>query len=248
MKLAAFFIPGERQGSASIPPLGERPSDEVLADLNAGIPEQPVYFSGLFAGAEHEPMPGTQARAYDWRDALDAARLIADVLGVEIVIAQGTHQAFHPGRTAQLRTQDGQTIGYAGELHPKLLQTENLPERTCAFEVNFTELFASRLGVPQASPIYGYPAATQDVALVVDEDIPASEVAQALRDGAGELLEDLRVFDDYRGQGVESGKKSLAFAMRFRAPDRTLTAEEASASREAAVAVAAERFGAVARV
>ena len=71
-------------------------------------------------------MPGTQARAYDWRDALDAARLIADVLGVEIVIAQGTHQAFHPGRTAQLRTQDGQTIGYAGELHPKLLQTENL--------------------------------------------------------------------------------------------------------------------------
>ena len=242
------FIPGERQGSASIPPLGERPSDEVLADLNAGIPEQPVYFSGLFAGAEHEPMPGTQARAYDWRDALDAARLIADVLGVEIVIAQGTHQAFHPGRTAQLRTQDGQTIGYAGELHPKLLQTENLPERTCAFEVNFTELFASRSGVPQASPIYGYPAATQDVALVVDEDIPASEVAQALRDGAGELLEDLRVFDDYRGQGVESGKKSLAFAMRFRAPDRTLTAEEASASREAAVAVAAERFGAVARV
>jgi len=242
------FIPGERQGSASIPPLGERPSDEVLADLNAGIPEQPVYFSGLFAGAEHEPMPGTQARAYDWRDALDAARLIADVLGVEIVIAQGTHQAFHPGRTAQLRTQDGQTIGYAGELHPKLLQTENLPERTCAFEVNFTELFASRSGVPQASPIYGYPAATQDVALVVDENIPASDVAQALRDGAGELLEDLRVFDDYRGQGVESGKKSLAFAMRFRAPDRTLTAEEASASREAAVAVAAERFGAVARV
>ena len=112
--------------------MGERPGDEVLADLNAGIPEQPVYFSGLFAGAEHEPMPGTQARAYDWRDALDAARLIADVLGVEIVIAQGTHQAFHPGRTAQLRTQDGQTIGYAGELHPKLLQTENLPERTCA--------------------------------------------------------------------------------------------------------------------
>ena len=247
-EIGRVFIPGEQQGSAVIPPLAERPSDEVLENINAGIPEQPVHIGGLFAGAEHEPMPGTQARPYDWRDVLDAVRLIADVLGVKLVIMQGTHQAFHPGRTAQLRTENGEVIGYAGELHPKLLQTENLPERTCAFEMDFTALFASRTGVSQASSIYGYPAATQDVALIVDESIPAAEVAQALRDGAGDLLEDIRVFDDYRGRGVENGKKSLAFALRFRAPDRTLTAEEASASRETAVAVVAERFGAVARV
>ena len=101
---------------------------------------------------------------------------------------------------------------------------------------------------PQAAPIYGFPAATQDVALLVDASVPVAEVSRALREGAGELLEDIRVFDDYRGAGIEPGKKSLAFALRFRAPDRTLTAEEASASRESAVAVATERFGAVARV
>lgn len=242
------FIPRPQHGSALNPPLGQRPSDEVLAELNAGIPEQPIHIGGLFTGAEHDPMPGTQARPYDWRDALDAVRLIADAMGVELVIVQGTHQAFHPGRTARLCTVEGETVGFAGELHPKLLQTENLPERTCAFELDFTALLDAKAPAPQAAPIYGFPAATQDVALLVDASVPVAEVSRALREGAGELLEDIRVFDDYRGAGIEPGKKSLAFALRFRAPDRTLTAEEASASREAAVAVATERFGAVARV
>ena len=242
------FIPRPQHGSALNPPLGQRPSDEVLAELNAGIPEQPIHIGGLFTGAEHDPMPGTQARPYDWRDALDAVRLIADAMGMELVIVQGTHQAFHPGRTARLCTVEGETVGFAGELHPKLLQTENLPERTCAFELDFTALLDVKAPAPQAAPIYGFPAATQDVALLVDASVPVAEVSRALREGAGELLEDIRVFDDYRGAGIEPGKKSLAFALRFRAPDRTLTAEEASASREAAVAVATERFGAVARV
>lgn len=242
------FIPGDQHGSVSIPGLGVCPSDEVLADLNAGIPHQPTHIGGLFAGAEHDPMPGVQARDYDWRDALDAARLVAEAVGAELVVAQGAHQAFHPGRTAQLCAADGAVIGYAGELHPKLLQTENLPERTCAFELDFTALLGSGQLLRQAQPISGFPAATQDVALIVDEQVPAAQVAQALREGAGELLEDIRVFDDYRGVGIEKGKKSLAFALRFRALDRTLTAEQASASREDAVAVAAERFGAVARV
>ena len=99
----------------------------------------------------------------------------------------------------------------------------------------------------QATGISGYPAANQDVALVVDATVPAADVAAALAEGAGELLEDVRVFDDYRGTGIEEGKKSLAFALRFRATDRTLTADEASEAREAGVALAAERFGAVQR-
>ena len=242
------FLPGERLGSESIPAFGVSPEESVLDEINAGIPAQPMYVSGLFAGAEHEPMPHVQARPYDWRDAVDAARLVGYALGVEVVVTQGAHQAFHPGRTAALRTAAGEPIGFAGELHPKLLQTLNLPERVCAFELDLDALFASRTGVPQASPIYGYPAATQDVALIVDESIPAADIAHALREGAGELLEHIQVFDDYRGVGIDEGKKSLAFALRFRASDRTLTAEEASASREAAVANAAALYGAVARV
>jgi phenylalanyl-tRNA synthetase beta chain len=92
-----------------------------------------------------------------------------------------------------------------------------------------------------------YPPATQDVALVVDADVPAAEVEAALRAGAGDLLESVRLFDVYRGEQVGQGKASLAWALRFRAPDRTLTVEEATAAREAAVAEAARRTGAVLR-
>ena len=95
-----MFIPGEQLGSESIPPLGARPSGEVLADLNAGIPQQPTFIAGLFAGTEHEAMPGAAPRAYDWRDALDAVRLVADAVSAEIQVRNGVHTAFHPGRVA----------------------------------------------------------------------------------------------------------------------------------------------------
>lgn len=146
-----------------------------------------------------------------------------------------------------LATAEGTPIGYAGELHPKLVAASDLPARTVAMELNLDSLLGAELDVVQARPISGYPAATQDVALVVDDSVPAAELRNALEAGAGELLEDVRVFDVYRGPGIEDGRKSVALALRFRAPDRTLTAAEASAAREAAVAVAAERHGAVLR-
>jgi phenylalanyl-tRNA synthetase beta chain len=92
-----------------------------------------------------------------------------------------------------------------------------------------------------------FPVATQDVALVVDAATPAADVEAALRDGAGELLESLRLFDVYAGPQLGENRKSLAYTLRFRAPDRTLTAEEASAARDAAVAEATTRTGAVLR-
>ena len=88
------------------------------------------------------------------------------------------------------------------------------------------------------------PAATQDVSLVVDESVPAGVIAQALRAGASELLEDIQIVDDYRGQGIQEGKKSLTFALRFRAKDRTLTQAEVTKERDQAVAKVAAEFGA----
>ena len=101
--------------------------------------------------------------------------------------------------------------------------------------------------LPQAPPISSFPAATLDLALVVGAHVPAAEVAAAVRAGAGPLLEELRLFDVYTGAQVGQGAKSLAFALRLRAPDRTLTAEETSAVRDAAVAEAARRCGATLR-
>ncbi len=246
-EIGRVFRPGEQLGSASIPPLGAHPGPAVLEEIEAGIPAQPRHLAAVLAGRDAAAGPWTAPRAFDWQDALDAARLAAEVLGVELSVRQGTHQAFHPGRTAVLATADGTPLGYAGELHPQLVAAQDLPERTVAMELNLSSLVDAEVEVVQARPISGYPAATQDVALVVEASVPAADLRAALEEGAGELLEDVRVFDVYRGPGIEEGRKSVAFALRFRAPDRTLTAEEASAAREAAVAVAAERHGAVLR-
>jgi phenylalanyl-tRNA synthetase beta chain len=98
--------------------------------------------------------------------------------------------------------------------------------------------------VPVGPPVSSFPPVLLDLALVVREDVPSAEVAEALRAGAGELLEDLRLFDVYTGPPVPAGSRSLAFALTLRAPDRTLTSEEATAVRDAAVAAAASGMGA----
>ena len=95
--------------------------------------------------------------------------------------------------------------------------------------------------------ISGFPVAKEDVALIVDDEVPAAAVERALRAGAGPLLESIWLFDIYAGPQIGAGKKSLAYALRFRAPDRTLTDAEAAAARDTAVAAAAERTGAVQR-
>jgi phenylalanyl-tRNA synthetase beta chain len=97
---------------------------------------------------------------------------------------------------------------------------------------------------PAPSP---FPPVLLDVALVVDSSVPVADVATVLRRGGGDLLEDLRLFDVFTGGQVGEGKRSLAYALRFRAPDRTLTVEEATAARDAAVTAAGERLGAVLR-
>lgn len=241
------FLPGAAMGTPSIPPLGAKPADEVLDALYDGVPDQPFHVAAVLTGHDSPAAAGHTPRVWDWADALDVGRLAGDVLGVDLVVTQGSHQAFHPGRTARLALRTGEVVGYAGELHPKLLAASDMPARSVALELNADALFDAAPDVIVARHISTFPVATQDVALVVPADVPADEVLAALREGAGELLEDVALFDVYAGKGIEDGKKSLAFGLRFRAADRTLTADEASAARESAVALAAERFGAVQR-
>ncbi len=241
------FLPSEGMGTDSIPPLGVKPSEEVLDGLYDGVPAQPFHLAAVLTGHDSPAAAAHAPRMWDWADALDIARLAGDDLGVEIVVSQGSHQAFHPGRAAKLSLRTGEMVGYAGELHPKLLAASDMPARSVALEINADALFDAAPDVIVARHISTFPVATQDVALVVPADVPADEVLAALREGAGELLEDVALFDVYAGKGIEEGKKSLAFGLRFRADDRTLTADEASAAREGAVALAAERFGAVQR-
>jgi phenylalanyl-tRNA synthetase beta chain len=154
---------------------------------------------------------------------------------------------WHPGRCAEVSV-DGKVIGHAGELHPKVCQAFGLPPRSSAVELDLDALIAAGPQSVTAKPFSSYPVAKEDVALIVPADVPAAEVEAALAEGAGELLESIRLFDLYTGEQIGEGRKSLAFALRFRAPDRTLTEAEVSAARQAAVQVAVDRFGAVQRV
>jgi phenylalanyl-tRNA synthetase beta chain len=227
------------------PPVDRRPSDEELEALQALLPDQPTRVAGVLVGAAERPGWWGAGRQATWADAIEAARTVARAARVPLTVAADAHAPFHPGRSAGLYVGE-QLVGHAGELHPRAIAGLGLPDRTAAFELDLELLGADREPVP-APRISTYPVATQDVALVVDRSVPAVEVEQALRDGAGDLLESLRLFDLYEGEQVGPGRRSLAYAMRFRAPDRTLTADEVSAAREAAVAEAAARTGAVQR-
>lgn len=240
------FLPGERIGSETIPPLGARPAEDVLADINAGIPAQPHRLAAVLTGNSSTPGPAHTPLAYDWQDAISLAYDVADVVGATLWVRQATHQAFHPGRLAELVVND-HVIGYAGELLPKLLESMDLPERTVAMELDLDGIIAAAPAVVEAQPVASYPATFQDVALVVTNDVTAGAVQETLCQAAGPLLEHIGLFDVYTGSGVEEGSKSLAFNLRFRAHDRTLTADEASEARLAAIAAAETQHGAILR-
>jgi phenylalanyl-tRNA synthetase beta chain len=142
---------------------------------------------------------------------------------------------------------DDVIVGYAGELSPRACDEAGLPRRTCAMELNLDVVIAHAQGVVTARGLSTFPVAKEDVALVVDASVPAQDVQNALAAGAGPLLESVRLFDVYSGDQVQAGKKSLAFALRFRAPDRTLNVDEVTAARTAAVEAAQTTFGAVLR-
>jgi phenylalanyl-tRNA synthetase beta chain len=221
-----------------------RPSDEQIRALMDALPAQPVHVAVALAGARERPGWWGPGRPASWADAVQAARVVAEAAGVELSTRAVDFPPWHPGRCAELRIGD-RAVGYAGELHPKVVESLGLPPRTCAMEMAMDMLpLTERRPAPVISP---FPPVLLDVALVVDAEQPAAEVADALREGAGELLESLRLFDVYTGDQVGEGRKSLAFSMRMRALDRTLTTEEATAARDAAVAVAAQRHGAVVR-
>ena len=238
--------PGVEYGTSFVPPLAVRPDAETLAALNASIPPQRRHVGLLVAGAAAPKQPGRPAEEAGLVQVIDAARVVAAAAGVRIDVTQGERAALHPGRTAVLSV-DGTPVGYAGELLPAVAAEADLPGRVTVAELDL-DLVVSLAGeAVVVETLSGYPAATQDLSLVVAVEVPAADVRAALVEGAGPLLESSRLVDDYRGPGVDPGTKSLTFALRFRATDRTLTAAEATDAKLAGLAAAAERFGATLR-
>ena len=224
--------------------VGVQPSDATLAAIRAAVPRQPRHLGFLLAGQRERAGVWGAGRAADVMDAIATALAITEALGLTARSVAADPLPFHPGRCAAIELPDGSVVGYVGELHPKVLSALGLPARTVGGELDL-DLLSSASGRPAtAVTLSSFPIATSDVALVIDEAVRAADVEAALRAGAGEMLESVTLFDSYRGDQVGDGKKSLAYRLAFRAPDRTLTTDEVSGLRDLAVKAAAGAVGA----
>jgi phenylalanyl-tRNA synthetase beta chain len=244
-ELGMVFRPGPGAGKQP-PRLGvtERPSDVDLVEAETVLPAQPWHVAAVLAG-DIEPAGWWGAgRGATWADAVEAARVVLASAGVpseRVAVRRGSYAPWHPGRCAEI-TVDGEVVGHAGELHPAACAALELPKRVCAMELDLDALPLP--AVTPAAPVSSFPPALIDVALIVGADTPAADVEAALVDGAGDLLESVRLFDVYASDTLGAGRKSLAYNLTFRAPDRTLTVEEAVTARDSAVAEAHRRVGA----
>lgn len=225
-------------------PNDRRPTDAEIAGLDASLPQQPQHVAAVLTGLREPAGPWGQGRAVEAADAFEAVRVIGRAAGVEFTLRAAQELPWHPGRCAEVLVGDT-VVGYAGQLHPAVIERTGLPKGTCAVELDLDAVpILETLPAPKVSP---FPAVFQDISVIVDSEVASAAVVAAVRDGGGELLEDVRLFDVYTGPQIGEGRKSLTLALRFRAADRTLTEDEASAARDAAVAVAGERVGAVLR-
>ena len=239
--LAQVVQPTEETHGVELIPVHRRPTDAEIALLDSSLPRQPQHVAAVLAGLRERRGPWGPGRRAETADALEAVRIIARASGIDVSFRAAQHLPWHPGRCAEVLV--GETpVGHAGQLHPAVIERSGLPTGTCAVELNLDAIpVVDALPAPRVSP---FPAVFQDVSLVVPVNVPAQAVADAVREGAGELLEDIQLFDVFTGPQIGEDRKSLTFALRFRAPDRTLTEDDASAARDAAVRRAAEAVGA----
>ncbi|MFP5282279.1 MAG: phenylalanine--tRNA ligase subunit beta [Actinomycetes bacterium] len=243
----AVFFAGEL-ARAPRPPADARPDDAVLAEMQDALGDQPRHAAAVLSGDWRPAGWNGSAEQAGWTHAAWFAETLASAVGLRLDRRATAVAPWHPGRCAALLLAGTDTVlGHAGELHPQVCRAFGLPARTAAVELDLDVLVAAAPETGEVTALSGYPVAKVDIALIVDGDVPAARVAEALAVGAGELCESIRLFDIYTGPQAGPGRKSLAFALRFRAPDRTLTDTEVNAFRDAAVAEASRVTGGVQR-
>jgi len=236
--------PTEQTRAVEPLPVDRRPTAEEIVAIDESLPRQPQHVAAAMSGLRESRGPWGPGRPVEAADAFEAVRTVARAGGVELTLRAAQCLPWHPGRCAEVLLGDT-VIGHAGQLHPAVVERSGLPKGTCAFEIDLDALpITETMPAPRVSP---FPAVFQDVSLIVADDVSAQAVIDAVREGAGKLLEDVAVFDVYSGPQIGEGRKSMTLALRFRAADRTLTEDEASAARDAGARRAGEVVGAVQR-
>jgi len=237
-EIGSVFLGSAGAHDAPRPGVTARPTDAEWASLEELLPQQPTHVAAAWSGMRTPKGWWGSAQPYTWADAVAGALSVLETCGLHARADQATDAPFHPGRCAAI-TVDGSVIGYAGELHPSVVESLGLTRGTCAMELDLDAVIAASPATRPAPIFSTHPVAKEDLALVVAEEVSVAALEDAVRTGAGELLEEITVFDIYRGDQIPAGHKSVAFALRFRASDRTLEAEEITRARQGAIDAAA---------
>jgi phenylalanyl-tRNA synthetase beta chain len=215
---------------------GESTAGGPLGGRFAGRRSPPAFephcVAALAVGSLAPPSWKAEERPVDFFAIKGVLEALAAQLGVALDCEPGAEPFLHPGRAARV-TAGGIEVGWLGEVHPLVSRQWDL-ERASGFELRLAELLAaSPAAREQYEDVTTYPSVHQDLAIVVADELPSARVREAVLAGGGELLRAATVFDLYRGEQVGEDRKSLAFRLEFRAPDRTLTDAEVAERREA---------------
>ena len=241
-EIGSVFRNTEKLISPGIVGIDKAPDAKTKEIIYKSVPNQPLHVGAVVAGKLTSDSWHVKSSNFTWVEAIGFARAIVENTGSVVNTIPSDFAPWHPGRCAEIQV-DGKPVGHAGELHPRVISLLGLPDRSCAFVVILSGLpFQEQ---KKSDTLLTMPPAIQDISLIVDEKISAGLVEKALREGAGEMLESLTLFDRYEKMG--EGKISLAFTLVFRAKDRTLTADEVSKYREAATTAATNQCGAILR-
>jgi phenylalanyl-tRNA synthetase beta chain len=185
---------------------------------------------------------GEAPRAVDFFAAKGLLAATLDTLRVDWSVRAEAQPFLHPGRSATVLAGE-EVIGWVGELHPLVAREWELDGAVAAFELDLDRLVAHAVAVPYFRDLTSFPPVRQDLAVIVADDVVADDVLSVVRGAGGKLLQTVRVFDVYRGAQVGDGRKSLALALTFQAPDRTLSDEDVAPVRDKVVAALTKQVG-----
>ncbi|HWA14660.1 MAG TPA: phenylalanine--tRNA ligase subunit beta [Burkholderiales bacterium] len=211
--------------------------------LDVGGIHQPMRIAALAHGlALPEQWAEQPARPVDFFDARNDLENLLSPL--QASFERGVHPALHPGRSARVLL-DGREIGFVGELHPNWRKKYELPGPTVVFEVEADAL--RTLGLPAYTPMSKFPPVRRDLAVTVPEGVAVQAMIDAMRRGSPAIVQEIAIFDVYRGGRIQSGKKGLAFRVLLQDTQKTLTDEEVDAAQRALLQILEEEFGATLR-
>lgn len=197
-----------------------------FANGEGELPDQVEYLSGILTGDYVVNQWQGKKETVDFYLAKGVVDRVSEKLNLEFSYRRADIDGLHPGRTAEILLEN-KVVGFIGELHPTLAADNDL-KRTYVFELNFDALMAVSVGYINYQPIPRFPGMSRDIALEVDQNIPAADLLSTIHAHGGNILKDILVFDVYQGEHLEKGKKSIAIRLNYLDTEETLTDERVS--------------------